>query len=85
MRCPPRWRSPPSCAQSADGLLFHASLGSDANAEVAGGAAKPNFRSDVAFVPDGAIGDATLWGDGGYVAWNAPGNVRAARGTLSFF
>ena len=75
----------PARAQSDDALLFHASLDHDTTAEVAGGAAVPNFRSDVAIVPDGAIGGAARWGDGGYVAWNAPGNMRAARGTLSFF
>ncbi|MFC3213332.1 hypothetical protein [Novosphingobium panipatense] len=34
---------------------------------------------------DGAIGGAGRWSDGGYVAWQAPGNIYAQRGTLSFF
>ncbi|MEV8929530.1 hypothetical protein AB0096_26325, partial [Klebsiella pneumoniae] len=45
----------------------------------------PNFRSGVSVVPDGAIGGAARWADDGYVAWKAPGNMRAQRGTLSFF
>jgi len=77
--------APAWAQQRDDHLLFHASLDTDATAEVAGGAAVPNFRSDVAIVPDGAIRGAARWGDGGYVAWEAPGNMLAARGTLSFF
>ena len=77
--------APAWAQQHDDHLLFHASLDTDATAEVAGGAAVPNFRSDVAIVPDGAIRGAARWGDGGYVAWEAPGNMLAARGTLSFF
>src|SRR3546814_1909714 len=39
----------------------------------------------MSIVPDGAIGSAIRWSDGGYVAWQAPGNMYAQRGTLSFF
>lgn len=70
----------------ADGLLFHAPLDSGFAASVAGGDARPNFQSDVSIVPDGARGKgAGRWADGGYVAWNAPGNIQAQRGTLAFF
>ncbi|NMN05293.1 hypothetical protein FHT17_002487 [Novosphingobium sp. SG916] len=72
-------------ATPADGLLFHAPLDTGFTATQAGGDAVPNFQSDVAIVPDGATGGAGRWGDGGYVAWNAPGNMLAQRGTLSFF
>ncbi|HUD28217.1 MAG TPA: LamG-like jellyroll fold domain-containing protein [Novosphingobium sp.] len=72
-------------AWEADGLLFHAPLDADFNATVAGGASVPNFQSDVAIVSDGAQGGAGRWSDGGYVAWEAPGNMQAQRGTLSFF
>ena len=74
----------PAAAQT-DGLLFRMSADKDLTAEVAGGAAVPNFRSNVGVVPDGAIGGAARWADDGYVAWAAPGNMIAQRGTLSFF
>ena len=73
----------PAFAQ--EGLLFRASADRDLTAEVAGGEAVPNFRSGVTVIPDGAMGGAARWADDGYVAWRAPGNVRSARGTLSFF
>lgn len=69
----------------ADGLLFRASGDKSLTADMASGAAAPNFASDVAIVPDGAQGGAMRWFDGGYVAWSAPGNIYAQRGTLSFF
>ncbi|MEG3122433.1 LamG-like jellyroll fold domain-containing protein [Sphingomonas sp. GB1N7] len=75
----------PAAAQDATSLLFRASADTGLTAEVAGGDAVPNFRSGVTIVPDGAIGGAMRWADDGYVAWKAPGNIRAARGTLSFF
>jgi hypothetical protein len=73
----------PAAAQ--EGLLFRASVDRDLTAEVAGGEAVPNFRSNVGVVADGAIGGAARWADDGYVAWRAPGNIRAQRGTLAFF
>jgi hypothetical protein len=72
-------------AEDASGLLFRASADTSLTAEVAGGDQVPNFRSGVTVVPDGAIGGAARWADDGYVAWKAPGNIRAARGTLAFF
>jgi hypothetical protein len=45
----------------------------------------PNFQSNVAIVPTGKSGGAIQWQDDGYVAWRAPGNIYAQRGTLSFF
>lgn len=77
----------PAVAQSAgeDGLLFHLSADKSLTADVALGDPVPNFRSAVSIVPDGAIGGAARWADEGYVAWNAPGNMRAERGTLAFF
>ncbi|TCP33730.1 LamG-like jellyroll fold domain-containing protein [Sphingomonas sp. BK235] len=68
-----------------DGLLFRASVDTDLTAEIAGGDPVPNFRAKVDIVRDGAIGGAARWADDGYVAWRAPGNMRAARGTLAFF
>jgi hypothetical protein len=76
---------PGAQAQDADGLLFRAPLDDAFDATVSGGAAVPNFKSDVSIVPDGAVKGAGRWTDGGYVAWEAPGNMLAQRGTLSFF
>ncbi len=75
----------PASAFAQSGLLFAASGDKDTTAEVAGGDAVPNFQSEVGIVPDGAKGGALRWGDGGYVAWKAPGNIYAQRGTLAFF
>lgn len=77
----------PAAAQDRpqDGLIFRASADRDLTAEVAGGEAVPNFRSGVSVVADGAIGGAARWADDGYVAWRAPGNIQAQRGTLAFF
>ncbi|KQM20416.1 hypothetical protein ASE49_16875 [Novosphingobium sp. Leaf2] len=79
------WGATPAAAKTEDGLLFHAPLDHDFNATTAGGADVPNFQSDVAIVADGAMGGAGRWSDGGYVAWEAPGNMQAQRGSLSFF
>jgi hypothetical protein len=77
----------PAVAQmrAQEGLLFRVSADHDLTAEVAGGDAVPNFRSGVSVVPEGVLGGAARWSDDGYVAWRAPGNIRAQRGTLSFF
>ncbi|WP_253717192.1 LamG domain-containing protein [Sphingomonas sp. AP4-R1] len=74
-------------AQAPDptGLLFRLSADKDLVADVATGEAQPNFLSGVTITPDGAIGGAVRWPDEGYVAWKAPGNMQAQRGTLSFF
>lgn len=75
----------PAAAQDATGLLFRVSADKSLTADTAAGDPVPNFRSGVSAVPDGAIGGAARWADDGYVAWKAPGNMRAQRGTLSFF
>ncbi|RZF60523.1 LamG domain-containing protein [Sphingomonas populi] len=75
----------PATAQDAAGLLFHVSADKSLTADTAVGDPVPNFRSNVTIVRDGAIGGAARWADDGYVAWLAPGNMRAQRGTLSFF
>jgi hypothetical protein len=68
-----------------DALLFYASGDKDFTADVAAGDPVPNARTSVSIVPDGRFGGAITWGDDGYVAWKAPGNIYAERGTLSFF
>ena len=75
----------PAFAQTGDGLLFRASGDNGGTAERAQGDAIPNFQSKVTTTPDGAIGGAFRWEDDGYLAWTAPGNIQAQRGTLSFF
>ncbi|MBB4087720.1 LamG-like jellyroll fold domain-containing protein [Sphingomonas carotinifaciens] len=72
----------PAAAQT---LTFRLSADQSLTAEQAAGDPVPNFRSGVSVVGDGAIGGAARWQDDGYVAWRAPGNINAARGTLSFF
>ncbi len=43
-----------------------------------------NFRDKVAVVDDGEHGKAIQWEDDGVLAWDAPGNILAQRGTLAF-
>jgi len=76
---------PAAAPAEPTGLLFRVSADKSLDADVAQGDPLPNFRSGVEVVPDGAIGGAARWSDEGYVAWKAPGNIRAQRGTLSFF
>jgi hypothetical protein len=57
----------------------------DLVADQAGGEAVPNIQTAVSIVPDGKSGSAIRWEDNGVVAWRAPGNIYAERGTLSFF
>ena len=73
---------------NADGkpqLLFRVSADQGFIADQAGGDAVPNFQDKVKIVPDGVQGGAIEWADDGVLAWNAPGNLYAERGTLSFF
>jgi hypothetical protein len=73
-------------AQDKDpGLLFHVSADKTLKADTAGGDPVPNFQSKVAIIPTGKSGSAIGWDDDGYVAWKAPGNIYARRGTVSFF
>src|SRR4051812_3733227 len=69
----------------APGLLFHVSADKGFAAERAGGDPVPNFQDKVSIVPDGAIGGAIRGEGDGVLAWNAPGNIYAQRGTLAFF
>ena len=73
-------------AATGDGLLFRMAADGSATADVAGGMAQPTFMDKISAVPAGGV-------DGGYLkaedeqllAWAAPGNIQAQRGTLSFF
>ena len=67
------------------GLLFRLSADKGLTAEVAGGDAVPNFADKVKIVPTGVKGGALSAADDVVLAWKAPGNIYAQRGTLSFF
>jgi hypothetical protein len=67
------------------GLLFYLSADKSLTADVAGGDPVPNFADKVAIVPTGAKGGAFSAADEVVLAWKAPGNIYAQRGTVSFF
>jgi hypothetical protein len=67
------------------GLLFRLSADKGLTAEVAGGDPVPNFADKVTLVPTGFKGGALSAADDVVLAWKAPGNIYAQRGTLSFF
>lgn len=66
-------------------LLFHVPADESLVAATAQGDPVPNFQDRVRLVADGAHGQAIEWADDGVLSWNAPGNIQAQRGTLSFF
>jgi hypothetical protein len=74
-------------ATSAEpGLLFYLSADRGTTAEVAApGTAEPTFVAEVKPIADGAKGGALECGDYQRLAYRAPGNIYAQRGTLSFF
>jgi hypothetical protein len=73
-------------AMAASGLLFEVSADKGATADFsAGGTPEPTFLSEVTVIPDGAKGPALSCGNVQRLAWRAPGNIQAQRGTLSFF
>jgi len=68
------------------GLLFYVSGEQGTTADFsAAGTPEPNFDSEITRVADGAKGAALRCGDLQRLAWWAPGNIYAQRGTLSFF
>ncbi len=68
------------------GLLFYLSGTKGTTADFsAGGTPEANFASEVTPITDGAKGAALSCGDLQRLAWWAPGNIYAQRGTLSFF
>lgn len=72
-------------------LLFYVSAEESLTADIAAGEAQPNFRDNIKRTPTGITdqtgkpGWAIEWADNGVLSWNAPGNIYAQRGTLSFF
>ncbi|MEI6946364.1 LamG-like jellyroll fold domain-containing protein [Paraflavisolibacter sp. H34] len=68
------------------GLLFYLSGEGGPTADfAAGGQRAPNFLKEVVSIPDGAFGKGIQAGDEQLLAYWAPGNIYAQRGTLSFF
>ncbi|WP_313255773.1 LamG-like jellyroll fold domain-containing protein [Stenotrophomonas sp.] len=76
---------PAAARASSPGMLFRVSADNGFVADSAQGDPVPNFQDKVSLVDDGAHGRAIQWQDDGVLSWNAPGNIQAARGTLSFF
>jgi Concanavalin A-like lectin/glucanases superfamily len=75
-----------AAAPAERGLLFYLSADHGTTADfAAGGDPAPTFDYQVQVVPDGARGPALQCGDLQRLAWRAPGNIYAQRGTLSFF
>ena len=68
------------------GLLFYLSGEKGTTADFsAGGTPEPNNVAEITPIADGAKGAALSCGDFQRLAWWAPGNIYAQRGTLSFF
>src|SRR5215471_3134238 len=75
-----------SSANGSDtGLLFYLSGDHEFTADVAAGDPKPTFLRDVKVIQDGAKGPAFECANTQLMAYKAPGNIYAERGTLSFF
>ncbi|HEX3728324.1 MAG TPA: LamG domain-containing protein, partial [Opitutaceae bacterium] len=73
-------------ASAEPGLLFYLSGDHSTTADVAfPGTAKPNWDNEVTSVADGAKGAGLSAGDHDRLAYWAPGNAYAQRGTLSLF
>ena len=81
------WAASTGACAAADGtgLLFRVSGDAGLRADTAGGDREPNFQDKVKSLPGGRVGGYLQAADDGVVAWNAPGNIYAQRGTLSFF
>lgn len=71
-------------AQNADGLLFSLSGEHGLQAETAGGQAGPIFATKVDET-DGVVGKGLSFKSALSLAWSAPGNIYARRGTISFW
>ena len=67
------------------GLLFYLSGDHQFEADFASGDPKPTFLRDVKIIPDGAKGAGFECANTQLMAYKAPGNIYAERGTLSFY
>ena len=72
-------------AQDDNALLFHLSGEKGVTADYAAGASTPNFVSRVSVIPDGRVGKGIRCELGQRLAYKAPGNIYAERGTLAFW
>ena len=75
----------PKTDSTKTGLLFYLSGENGFNADYSIGDGKPNFLYQVKIIDDGAKGKGLQCGDHQLLAYRAPGNIYAERGTLSFF
>ncbi len=66
------------------GLLFYLSGDHEFVADYAAGDPKPTFLRDVKIIPDGARGAGFECANTQLLAYKAPGNIYAERGTLAF-
>ena len=77
---------PAAAVPPETGLLFSVSADHGTTADFsAAGTPAPTFDRAVKIIADGARGPALQCGDVQLLAWSAPGNIYAQRGTLSFF
>jgi hypothetical protein len=75
-----------SAVSKEPGLLFYLSGAKDFTADFAGGGQiLPNYLKDVRIIPDGKKGPGFSADDSQLLAYWAPGNIYAQRGTISFF
>jgi len=72
-------------AAEDNGLLFYLSGENGLNADYANGDPAPNYVNNIESAADGAKGNGIQCNDSQLLAYEAPGNVYAQRGTLSFF
>lgn len=74
-----------SRAQENSSLLFHLSGERGATADYAKGSPEPNYLAGVSLVEDGAVGKGFHAAYRQLMAYKAPGNIYADRGTLAFY
>lgn len=85
--CASIWAKPNNTPQ----ILFYVSGQNGLTADISGGEAQPNFADKIDITATGplslenSLSPAIEWADEGVLAWKAPGNMLAARGTLSFY
>ena len=80
------WCAPISTALADEGLLFRLSADQGLVADVATGQPAPTFADKVSVLPDGGrLGGYLRAEDDQVLAWSAPGNIQAQRGSLAFF
>jgi len=77
--------SVPARNAPGNGLLFYLSGEDGVNADFALGDPVPNYRYQIDVLPGGAKGSYLRCGNKQLLAYDAPGNIYAQRGTLAFF